>query len=75
MALNGCCPTPSSVSGVQASEEQPMAVLVVHRFDVRQIELIAVTRVPSNYRCIEAARDLYKEEANQEAHHQPFTAL
>ena len=38
MALNGCCPTPSSVSGVQASEEQPMAALVGHWFDV-----IAVT--------------------------------
>ena len=37
MALNGCCPTPSSVSGVQASEEQPMADLVVHRFDVREV--------------------------------------
>ena len=35
----------------------------------------AVTLVTSNYRCIEAARDPYKEEANQEAHHQPVTAL
>ena len=35
----------------------------------------AVTLVTSNYRCIEAARDPYKEEANQEAHHQSVTAL
>ena len=38
VALNGCCPTPSSVSGVQASEEQPMAALVGHWFDVIAVE-------------------------------------
>ena len=38
VALNGCWPTPSSVSGEQASEEQPMAALVGHWFDVIAVE-------------------------------------
>ena len=37
MALNGCCPTPSAVILVKASEEQPMAGMVSHMVDVSGI--------------------------------------